>query len=138
MLLEELVEQHRVDRVVSHTVDLPVLIPDCEARIDFGHLLGDEAIFKTLALIDLLLVSEGYRLERKQRLAGVVHRLDVLFVTARGSRVTKQTSGQVHGNGVGSTTTYRGGIYIADIGVVVLASNTVHVRADINIVVPGT
>ena len=135
MFLEKLVEQHRVDRVVSHTVDLPVFIPDCEARIDLSHLLGDEAIFKTLAWIDLFLVSEGYRLERKQGLAGIVHRLDGLFVTARGSRVTKQTSGHVHGNGVRSATTYRAGVNIADVGVIGLPSDTRHPGADIDVTV---
>ena len=41
MLFEELVEQHRVHRVVAHGVDLAVLVAHHQVRIYLGHFLGD-------------------------------------------------------------------------------------------------
>src|SRR5262245_21710395 len=58
----------------------PFSIIDSQIMIDLGHLLRDEAIVKALALVNLL-VPEAHRLKPKKRLAGSIHRLDVVLVT---------------------------------------------------------
>src|SRR5260370_41711688 len=103
MLLEKLIEQHRVDRAVSHTLNLPVSIADCQVGIDLSHVLSDEAVVKALAFVDVLLVSESDWLKCKQRLACVVHWFDFFLVTSGWTAVAKQACVQVHGHRIGTT-----------------------------------
>ena len=77
MLLEELVEQHRVDVLVAHGRDFTILVLHHEVGIHCGHLLGNQTVLGPAVLIGV--VFEGHRLERQNGFAGLVHRLNVVF-----------------------------------------------------------
>jgi hypothetical protein len=47
--------------------------------------------------------------------------------------VAKQAGGQVHGHKIGTTATHGGNVYVADVGVIGLPSDTRHPRADIDV-----
>jgi hypothetical protein len=49
--------------------------------------------------------------------------------------VAKQAGGQVHGHKIGTTATHGGSIYVADVGVIGLASDTRHPSADIDVTI---
>ena len=49
VLFEELVEQHRVHRVVAHGVDLAVVIAHHQIGIHLGYFLGDQAELRLLS-----------------------------------------------------------------------------------------
>ena len=83
VLLEELIEQHRVHRVVTHGVDLAVLIPHHQVRIDLRYFLGDKPILRRVCLVAL--VVERHRVEAKDSFAGFLHGFDLLFEPARGA-----------------------------------------------------
>ena len=41
MLFQKLIEQHRVDRVVAHSVDLAILVAHHEIGVHLCHFLSD-------------------------------------------------------------------------------------------------
>src|SRR5947207_2775588 len=79
MLFEELVEQHRVHRFVTHAVDLPVLVPSHQVGVDPFHFLSHQAKLRDAIRIKLVLVAEGYWFKRQDRFASLGHRLDRLL-----------------------------------------------------------
>ena len=64
VLFEKLVEQHRINRFVSHGVGLAFVIPRDKVRINFGAILGDKSKLWDAFGIQVLLVTELHRLER--------------------------------------------------------------------------
>src|SRR5262249_61277990 len=94
MFFEELVEQHRVDRLVAHVLDFAFLVSDGQLRGYLSHILGDQPIVEALLRINFFLEAERDRFEREKRFASLVHGFDVLFVTARGNLVTKSPVGK--------------------------------------------
>jgi hypothetical protein len=61
-LFEELIEQHRVDRVEADGNDLPVRIAHCQVGTHFGYFLGDEAKDLYVGWINVAVVAERDRL----------------------------------------------------------------------------
>jgi len=43
MLLNEFVQQHRVDRLIAHGIDVPLLITGNQVGVDLFNLLGHKA-----------------------------------------------------------------------------------------------
>src|SRR5438552_17527021 len=84
MRLEELIEQHRVYRLVAHGVGLAVGIASHQIGVHLFHLLSDEAKLRDALRVELFLVAEGYRFEREDRFAYFVHWLDRVLETLRG------------------------------------------------------
>src|SRR5262249_47905725 len=80
VLLEELVEQHRVHRFVTHGESFPLVVADHQIRIYLFPVLSHQAKLRRSLRIDFLLVAERNGLEREDRFAGFVHRLNTLFV----------------------------------------------------------
>src|SRR5205823_1645029 len=112
-----------------------------QIRIHLRHLLSHEAELWCLIWIKLVLVAEGHRLQRQDRLARLVHRLDRLLETRRGSS-RAQVTGVIDDNPY--TSCHSDSVNASDIGVLVswfradanlgrLACNTSI--ADIDIVV---
>src|SRR5438552_2694837 len=93
MLLEELIEQHRVHRLVAHAVRLASLIACHQGRVHFLHLLGHQAKLRDTIRIKLFLIMEGDRLERENRFARLVHRLNRVLEKRRGYGRAKMTTG---------------------------------------------
>src|SRR6266542_342568 len=89
MLFEEFVEQHRVYRVVTHGINLTILVAHHQVRIDRFHVLGNQPKLWNPLRVYPLFVTERNRFERKERFAGVVHCLNLLFKSPRGSRRAK-------------------------------------------------
>src|SRR6266705_800546 len=85
MLLEELVQQHRVHRFVADRVGLPLAVSSHQVRVDLFHLLGHKAELRDAVRVKLVLVTEGYRFERENRFARLVHRFDCILESLRGN-----------------------------------------------------
>jgi hypothetical protein len=86
VLFEELIEQHRVDRVEADGNDLPVRIAHCQVGTHFGYFLGDEAKDLYVGWINIAVVAERDRFESEQRFTGVADWLDVVLISARRAR----------------------------------------------------
>src|ERR1700730_5057300 len=86
---EELVEQHRVDRLIANGNDFALLVARHQIRIYGGHVLGDKAKIRRARGINLLLVAEADRFKREKRFAGLTHRFDVVLVAPRGDLEAK-------------------------------------------------
>jgi len=93
VFFEELVEQHRVHRLVAHSVNFPLTVASHQSGIDLFHFLGHEAKLRDAFGIKLVLVAEGDRFERENRFARLVHRLDVVLETLRGKYRAELTVG---------------------------------------------
>src|SRR5947208_5565113 len=91
MLFKELVEQHRVHRLVAHRVRLALLVPNHQIRVYLFHVLSHEADLRDALGIKIFLVMEGDRLKRKNRFARLVHRFDRVLETLRGRCHAKLT-----------------------------------------------
>ena len=83
MLFEKLIEQHRVDLLVSNRFGLSCWIATHQVRMHFGHFLRDQSKGNRLRSIVLLVVAKADRLKLIDRFAGCVHGLNVMFVSAR-------------------------------------------------------
>ena len=83
MLFQELVEQHRVDCVVTHGIGLPTCVANHEIRINLFHFLGHKAKLWSAFGIDLLFVAETDWFKAKDGFAGRVHRFDLLLEALR-------------------------------------------------------
>ena len=64
MLFEEFIEQHRVERLLAHTVRLPLGVAT-QVRVPLGHFLGDQTELRCPGLAAL---------EEQHGLAGLIHR----------------------------------------------------------------
>ena len=91
MLLEELVEQHGVDRVGADGNDFSFGIAHCQIGVYLGHILGDEPKHLYMGWINIAVVAEGDRFKSVKRFAGVAHWLDVVLMASRGSDEAKFT-----------------------------------------------
>src|SRR3954464_12093967 len=96
MLLEELVEQHRVHRVVTNCVHLVLAVTSHQIRVHLFHFLGHKAKLRDSSGINSFLVMEGYRFKRQNRFTRFIHRLDRLLETPRGRRHAKLTEVVYH------------------------------------------
>src|SRR5215831_3229685 len=85
VLFEKLVQQHRVYRFVANAHNLSFFIASNKLRIHFLYFLSNQAELWNLVWIQLLLVTEGHRLERKDRFAGLIHRLNSFLESRRGN-----------------------------------------------------
>src|SRR5919106_34467 len=81
MFFEELVEQHRVYRIVAHGVDVALLVAHDQVGVYLSHFLGDQAKLRRAALVSF--VVEGHRLKRQNGFAGAVYRFDFFLETTR-------------------------------------------------------
>src|SRR6266480_6681493 len=90
MLLEKLVEQHRVHHFVVHAFGLPLGIACYESGIHLGYFLSNQAKGRRLGRIELLLIAVAGWFEPVERFTGSLHRFDFLLVTSGRSQVTKQ------------------------------------------------
>ena len=93
MLFEELVEQHRVHRVVAHGVDLSLVVTSYQIGVHLCYLLGDESELRRPIRVKFFLIMKGDRFEREDRFTRLVHRLDRVLETLRGGCRAKLTSG---------------------------------------------
>src|SRR5262249_1232660 len=81
VFFEELVEQHRVHRLIAYRVRLALVVASHQVWIHLFNLLGDQTELGNAIRIKLVVVAEGNRSEREDRFARLVHRLDRVFVT---------------------------------------------------------
>ena len=81
MLFEELVKQHRVQRVVAHRVDLAVIAAHYQVWVYFGYFLGDHTKLRCAPIVAL--VVKCHRLEREDGFAGFGRRFNLFFETAQ-------------------------------------------------------
>src|SRR5205814_3337788 len=72
LLFEKLIEQHGVDRVVRHGVDLAILIPQDQVWIRLSYFLGDQTKWRSGLII--ILVAKPHRVELQQRFTRLTHR----------------------------------------------------------------
>jgi hypothetical protein len=79
VLFEELIEQHRVHLIVTHSIDVTAFVADHEVRVCLFYVFGHESELLYAFSINLLLIAEGNRFEREQRFARFVHWFDLLF-----------------------------------------------------------
>src|SRR6266446_1481602 len=93
MLLEELVEQHRVHRFIADCVTLAVLVASHQIRVNLFHFLSHEAELRNAIGVKLLLVMEGDRFEREDRFASLVHRFNRFLETSRRCGRAQMTAG---------------------------------------------
>ena len=92
MRFEELIQQHRVNRIVAHGVRLVLCVIDHQIAIDLFHFLSHQAKLRAAFGIDFRFVAEGDRPERQQHVARLVHLVNVLLETGRGRRHPKLTA----------------------------------------------
>ena len=80
VLFEELVEQHRVDLFVTDSVHFALLCgpPGSDSPRPLPRRSG-----QMRRLVAVACVPEADRLEREERFAGLIHRLNVVFIPAR-------------------------------------------------------
>src|SRR5438105_12290931 len=86
MLLEKLIEQHRVHSFVAHRAELALGVVGHQIRIYLRHLFGHQAELRDAGLIQLRLVMEGDWTQGQDRLTGSGHISDVGFETPRGEK----------------------------------------------------
>src|SRR2546426_7547280 len=98
MFFEELVEQHRVHRLVAHGVDLSFGVASHEIGVDLFHVFSHETKLRDAIGVNLLLVAETPWFKRKDGFARLVDGLDLIFETLRGGCRAKLTGG-VYFNG---------------------------------------
>jgi hypothetical protein len=85
MLLEELVEQHRVHGFVADGFRFAISIRGYKVRVDIGNFFGDQAKRERMRAINLLLIAEADWLKPIEDFAGLFDRLDLFFVATGGS-----------------------------------------------------
>jgi hypothetical protein len=83
MLVEKLIEQHRVYLVVADAVRFAFLVANDQVWIDYCDLLRHEPQLLRTSPINLFFVAEGYRFEPVERCARFLHWVDV-FLKAPG------------------------------------------------------
>ena len=86
MFFEELVQQHRVHRFVAHAVNLAFCIASHQIGVHLFHFLGNKAKPRGTLGINLVLVAEGDWFKAEERLACLVHRLNLLLEATRGGK----------------------------------------------------
>ena len=94
VLFEELVEQHRVDLLVAHRVNLAFLVAHYQVGVHLGYFFGDQTKLRWAFLV--VFVAKSHRFERQERFAGAVHRLDLLFEPPRRAQRAELADGVYH------------------------------------------
>ncbi len=130
MLFEELVEQHRVHRVVPHCERLSVLIAQHQSGIHLCDFFRDQT--KLRCVLCIAFVVKGDWPESKEHATSVLHTGDVLFKPLRGGYDT-QLSAVGHNDRRGIATLCSHAPNVADPGTVVdvRTNNTVAETHDI-------
>src|SRR5215475_12601321 len=85
MLFKELIEQHDVHRFVANAHNLSFFIASDKLRIHFLYFLRNQAELWNLVRVELFLVTEGHRLECKDRFAGFIHWFNCFLESRRGN-----------------------------------------------------
>src|SRR6266480_1962028 len=93
MLLEKLVQQHRVHRFVAHRIRLPVAVAGHGIGVYFFDFLGHKAKLSDAFGIKRFLVAKGNGFECEDRFARLSHRLDLVFEMLRRDYRDKITIG---------------------------------------------
>ena len=133
MFLEELIEQHGIDRFVADGLWFSLLVARDQLRADFSHLLGDQTKRERLRRIGIFLVTEGDRFERKESFAAAVHRLDVMLEPARRGKCADLVVGiDVNRAAIGDR-----GVNIANARGVAFTCDAGNARADADIAAAG-
>src|SRR4029077_13949361 len=130
MLFEELIEQHRVDRLIANGNDFAFLVARHQIRIHRGNVLGDKAKIRRARGINFLFVAEADRFKREKCFAGLIHRFDVVLVASRGDLEAKFAA---NANGNKDAVRLRRRADVSDLGDVGVASTTEDVLADTDI-----
>ena len=89
MLFEKLVEQHRVDLLVAHSVELALRVADHQIGIDLFHILGHQPKLRDALRINLVFVAECDWLQRVERFAGLAHRPNLILEPRRRGACTQ-------------------------------------------------
>ena len=89
MCFQEFVEQHRIHRVVAHRADSAMTVAGYQIRAYLFYFLGNESKSQGTRWFNLRLVTEAYRLEAVDYLAGLFHRLDLVLETSRGNHLAE-------------------------------------------------
>src|SRR5439155_1508058 len=98
MLFEELVEQHRVHRLVAHGISFALVITGHQIGVHLFHFLSHKAELRDAFRIHVRFVLEGHRVECQQYVACVAHRLNVLLETL-GGRCHAKLTVAIYNNG---------------------------------------
>jgi len=85
VFFKELIEQHRIDRFITHRLRFSFFIAADQIGVDLCYLLGNQTKGDFVSGIDLLLVAECDGFQSEGCFADVVHRFDLLLVTTRRS-----------------------------------------------------
>jgi hypothetical protein len=85
MLLEKLIEQHRVHRFIAHTLRLALIVASHQSGVYLFHFLSHETELRDALGVKLMLVAKGHRFQRKNRFARLVHRFDPVLETLGGN-----------------------------------------------------
>src|ERR1700719_3279290 len=83
VLFEKLVEQHRIHRFVTHSVNLPLGVAHHQVGIYLFHFLGHQPKLWNAFGVNLLLVTEGHWSQRQDCFTCFVHGLDLLLEAPR-------------------------------------------------------
>ena len=120
MFFKKFIEQHRVDLLIANGFGLPFWIAAYQIGIHFGYFFCDETKGYGLGGVVLLMIPEAHWSERVDRFTSVVHRTDVMFVSARGDVRPAESAAAIYGNliGVGSNNGLHSGVDVADIATV--------------------
>src|SRR5262245_30104329 len=94
MFLEEFVEQHRVDLIVTDRVRLSFFVHRYQSRVHLCYLFGNQAKLGRVGLV--VLVVERHWLERKDRFTAFVHGVNVFLESLRGSVGTELAADRVN------------------------------------------
>src|ERR1700732_690739 len=89
VLFEELVEQHRVDCLVAHRVDLSIRTANYQIRVHLRYLLSYQAELWDTIWIKPLLVAEDHGLQSEDGFARLVHWFDGFLESRRGGDRTE-------------------------------------------------
>src|SRR4029077_18167933 len=110
-------EQHRVDLLVANGFGLSFWIATNQVGMHFGHFLCDQSEGNRLRSIVLLVVAKADRLKLIDRFAGCVHRLNVMFVSARRAVCSAKSAVAVYRDQVwiGANLRLQMGVNLADI-----------------------
>src|SRR4029077_13658695 len=154
MLLQKLVQQHRVHRFVANGVRLSIAITSHQIRIHSCHLLSHQSKLQHTFWINLPFVTKSHRLEAENCLACIVHWFNFVLETCGGGqraelarRIYKYRHSACRSctSNAGDKSFSMGGVhyavqvrerdFVADANDIRLASNTAI--ADIDIVTAG-
>ena len=102
MLLLQFVEQHGIQHLILHGLDLPIRRMRDQVRIDLGDLFGDQTVLDGLRAVgERLAVAEGDGTEPQQTAARLAHVPDIFLEPARRVDGAQLSAGIDHdGDGV--------------------------------------